>query len=161
MAKEIERKFLVTNDSWRDAASGQAYQQGYLARRDGVSVRVRLAGETDGTLTIKGPIEGISRDEFEYEIPCEEASALFGLCQGALITKTRHVLPQGDLLWEIDEFHGANEGLIVAEIELPDAAHEFEKPDWLGKEVTNQRRYFNAELTAHPFREWSEAERST
>lgn len=159
MAKEIERKFLVTSQRWREAASCQGMKQGYLARRDGVSVRVRLAGE-EGSLTIKGPIEGISRDEFEYSIPKEDAEAMFELCQGALIDKTRYFLPQDDLTWEIDAFHGANEGLIVAEIELPDPGRDFYKPDWLGKEVTHQRRYFNAQLTEYPYQDWTEAERS-
>jgi len=153
MGKEIERKFLVTSDSWRQHATGKTYRQGYLSRRPGCTVRIRLAGD-EGFLTIKGKLKGLVRDEFEYPVPAADAEEMLTLCEGSLIEKTRYRLPQDDLVWEIDEFHGDNDGLVVAEMELPTPDHPFHRPEWIGEEVTDDRRYYNAELSVRPFREW-------
>lgn len=153
MAKEIERKFLVTGQQWREGRSGEAYRQGYLSRQAGRTVRVRTAGG-QAFLTIKGPPEGIVRDEYEYPIPMEDAVELFRLCEGPLIEKTRFLVPYGSFTWEIDEFHGENSGLIVAEIELPSATTPFALPPWVGAEVSDDPRYSNARLSVNPFRNW-------
>ena len=133
MAKEIERKFLVADDSWRKGAMGKPYCQGYIATAQAdQSVRVRIAGER-GYLTIKGPPQGLTRAEFEYEIPLGDAQAMLEtLCQRPFIEKVRYRLPIGEVVWEIDEFEGANAGLIVAEIEMQSEELPFERPDWLG-----------------------------
>ena len=154
MGTEIERKFLVTGEAWRaEARSARHLRQGYLAIDGETNVRVRGDGSR-AWITIKGPPKGPGRPEFEYEIPAEEAEDLLGLCRGRIIDKTRHLLPVGGHTWEIDEFAGANAGLVVAEIELREAAEEFGQPSWLGAEVTSDPRYLNASLAVHPFREW-------
>ncbi len=158
MGVEIERKFLVANDSWRVEAKGTPYAQGYLSRGKGSNVRVRIAGEI-GFLTIKGPVVGISRPEFEYRIPLEEARQLLLLCEGPIIEKTRFKVFSEDHLWEIDEFHGDNDGLIVAEVELSDPEEPVIFPSWLGKEVTGEERYYNSRLTIHPYKDWQAEER--
>lgn len=153
MAVEIERKFLVTGDGWRAQAVGTYYCQGYLNREPERTVRVRVAGDR-AYLTIKGKAEGLCRLECEYEIPLADARALLALCDRPLIEKTRYRLPQGELAWEIDEFAGENQGLILAEIELRDPQQDFERPDWLGADVSQDWRYSNANLVSHPFSEW-------
>lgn len=156
MKQEIERKFLVTGDSWRkEAGSGISCRQGYIsAGPSPVTVRVRLLGE-QGFLTIKGPTQGISRPEMEYEIPAADAEYMLAhLCAGGLVSKVRYILIRNGLRWEIDEFSGANQGLIVAEVELEREDQTFEKPAWLGEEVSLDRRYTNAALARHPFTQW-------
>jgi adenylate cyclase len=154
MGREIERKFLVRSAGWRqEATSTRPLRQGYLAIDDGNNVRVRTDGQS-AWLTIKGRGEGITRPEFEYEIPVDDAAALFALCRGRLVDKTRHLVPVGALSWEIDEFSGDNAGLVVAEIELPDENTAVPQPAWLGDEVTADPRYLNANLAVHPFARW-------
>ncbi len=154
MGIEIERKFLVRHDGWRNLAKGLLYRQGYLTRSPGCTVRVRIAGE-QGYLTIKGATAGISRAEYEYGIPLADATELLELCQPPLIEKMRYRIPAAaGLVWEVDEFGGENQGLIVAEIELTDAEQQIELPDWIGSEVSNDSRYFNANLAKQPFSRW-------
>ena len=153
MAIEIERKFLVRGDGWRAGAEATVYKQGYLAVNPGCSVRVRLGGE-QAWLTIKGASKGLARQEFEYPIPPGDAEALLGLCLPGVISKTRYVLTHGLHSWEIDEFHGDNAGLLLAEIELQREDEVFERPEWLGEEVSNDPRYYNAALSARPYCEW-------
>lgn len=154
MGIEIERKFLVRHDGWRNLAEGLLYRQGYLTRSPGCTVRVRIAGE-QGYLTIKGATAGISRAEYEYGIPLADATELLELCQPPLIEKTRYRIPAAaGLVWEVDEFGGENQGLIVAEIELTDVEQQIELPDWIGSEVSNDSRYFNANLAKQPFSRW-------
>ena len=155
MAREIERKFLVVSDRWRKLAQGKAYCQGYIATaQKGQSVRVRIAGD-QGYLTIKGPASGLTRAEFEYAIPLRDAREMLEtLCDRPLIEKTRYRLPTGDVVWEIDEFAGENAGLVVAEIELTSEDQAFERPDWLGEEVSSQPEYYNASLVKRPYSQW-------
>ena len=154
MAREIERKFLVKNDAWRGLAEGVLYRQGYLSAERERTVRVRTAG-TKGFLTVKGITVGASRDEYEYEIPLADAVAMLdSLCIHPLIEKTRHAIAIGGLVWEVDEFAGDNAGLIVAEIELSSEDQAFSTPGWVGAEVTDDERYYNANLITHPFNAW-------
>ena len=156
MAIEIERKFLVKEDKWRSLASGQIYRQGYILTEPGRTVRVRIIGN-QGYLTIKGPGKlGGARLEFEYPIPVADAQEMLQiLCTQPIIEKTRHKIPIGDLIWEVDEFHGQNQGLILAEVELQSEDQSIQIPDWIGEDVTRDRRYFNAYLATHPYREWA------
>jgi adenylate cyclase len=155
MAQEIERKFLVTGDGWRDASiERHDIRQGYLATGKRAAVRVRIANGR-AILNIKAAVLDIARDEFEYEIPLHEGEAIVeNLCEGAVIEKTRHVLEHQGVTWEVDEFHGANGGLIVAEVELESASQTFERPAWLGDEVSGDPRYLNCNLVHKPYREW-------
>jgi adenylate cyclase len=154
MAIEIERKFLVKNDDWRRLATGTVYRQGYILSGVNCTVRARLAGDR-GYLTIKGATSGISRSEFEYEIPGADASELLNtLCAQSLIEKMRYKIPFGDLIWEVDEFVGANQGLIVAEVELPSPDYPIALPDWIGQEVSGDQRYLNSSLAKLPFSKW-------
>lgn len=157
MAKEIERKYLVRDDQWRQGAVGIRIRQGYLSRGNGKTIRVRLAGDR-GFLTIKGPTVGISRDEFEYSIPADDALSLLELCEGTIIEKTRHEIPYRGFVWEVDEFWGANEGLVVAEIELPTEDTKFDTPAWVGREVTDKGRYSNSRLSVIPYERWKDAD---
>ena len=154
MGIEIERKFLVTGGGWR-TSDPTLYSQGYLSRDRSRTVRVRVAGET-GFLTIKGPTNGTARAEFEYHIPLDDAIEMMTLCDGPIVTKYRHRVLHEGMVWEVDEFTGDNDGLIVAEIELSSDGQAFERPDWLGIEVTNDSRYFNSRLAVNPFRTWPE-----
>ncbi len=149
MAAEIERKFLVSDDSWRDGSPGVRMAQGYLCLDPGRTVRIRLAGE-EAWITVKGRAEGITRAEFEYEIPAEDARELLELCLPSLIEKTRHRIEFAGHVWEVDVFHGANEGLVVAEVELDDASVSPELPSWVGAEVSGDARYCNASLATRP-----------
>ncbi len=153
MAEEIERKFLLRNDSWRREARGIHYRQGYLSSVKERTVRVRIVGE-QGFLTVKGVTRGFSRLEFEYEIPFADAEPLLEMCEKPIIEKKRYKLKHRDLLWEIDEFEGDNEGLILAEVELESEDQEIVLPLWIGEEVTADERYYNASLSRRPFKEW-------
>ena len=154
MGKEIERKFLVKGDSWRAGAHGKRYRQGYLSTVKERTVRARVAGD-QGFITIKGLTVGDSRPEYEYEIPLADANEILDqLAEKPIIEKTRYRIPQGDVVFEVDEFEGVNKGLIVAEVELKSEDQKFDKPAWLGNEVSNDPRYFNANLVAKPFMTW-------
>jgi len=155
MAIEIERKFLVSGDSWRSGAVSTDYQQGYLAVVPHCSVRVRVADD-QAWLTIKSSDSGLTRQEYEYPVPRDDAESLLALCGPGVISKTRYLQTCAGHRWEIDEFHGENAGLVVAEIELTDENEIFEKPDWLGKEVSGDVRYYNAALSARPYRLWKD-----
>jgi adenylate cyclase len=152
MAVEIERKFLVVGDDWR-AAPAVFYSQGYLNRDKARTVRVRIAGE-EAFLTIKGISVGASRAEFEYPIPLWDARELLALCEQPLIEKNRRKILYEGFVWEVDEFLGENLGLVVAEIELPAEDTAFIQPHWVGEEVTDDARYFNANLSRVPFNHW-------
>jgi CYTH domain-containing protein len=155
MAKEIERKFLVAHQAWRESVNTiHVYRQGYLSYDSERTVRVR-ATEVTGYLTIKGITEGLTRDEFEYEIPLADALALLQLCERPAVEKKRYIVPNGAHVWEVDVFEGVNEGLVVAEIELGSEDEAFDKPNWLGNEVSSDRKYSNSELSLHPFKDWS------
>jgi adenylate cyclase len=155
MPYEIERKFLVRDNAWR-ASAGEpiSIRQGYLTRNGSVSFRVRIIDRARATLTLKSAVAEIRRLEFEYPIPLTDGAVLLGLREGGLIEKLRYKLPWHGLVWEIDVFQGENLGLLVAEIELPHEDKAFEKPDWLGREVTSDRRYSNASLVNLPFQKW-------
>ena len=155
MATEIERKFLVTGDFSRQVTSAQRIVQGYICSQPGRTVRVRIRGE-EGFLTIKGASDekGLSRYEFEQKIPLADAEELLKLCEPGAIDKMRNLGPAGKHTWEIDVFHGENEGLILAEIELASEDEPFERPDWIGQEVSGDRRYYNSMLTKHPYKQW-------
>ncbi len=150
MAHEIERKFLVSGDGWRDGTPGVRMAQGYLTLDANRTVRVRLAGQ-NAWLTVKGPTQGIRRAEFEYEIPPADAAALLEMCLPSVIDKTRHRVESGGHVWEVDVFHGANEGLVMAEVELADESVIPELPPWVAEEVSTDARYFNASLASRPF----------
>jgi adenylate cyclase len=152
MAIEIERKFLVTGDAWRDAPATY-YSQGYLSRAKERTVRVRIAGE-EAFLTIKGVTAGASRAEFEYPIPLWDARALLALCEQPLIEKYRRKILYEGYVWEVDEFLGDNAGLVVAEIELPAEDSVFTAPAWIGDEVTGDARYYNSNLSVNPYSHW-------
>ena len=155
MATEIERKFLLKDSSWKKSADGgTAFSQGYLVGSKHASVRVRIQGKR-AFLNIKSATIDITRQEFEYEIPLADASEMLEtLCEKPIIDKTRYLLKNENHVWEIDVFSGENEGLIVAEIELSDKAESFDKPDWLGAEVSGDARYYNVSLVKHPFKDW-------
>lgn len=155
MALEIERKFLLSGTAWREQVeSRELLRQGYLTPGSRCSIRVRIAGE-QAWLNLKAKRSGMTRLEFEYPIPRADADEILNeLCQGPLLEKYRHRLSMGPYVWEIDEFLGDNAGLIVAEIELPDEAAQFARPDWLGAEVTDDERYYNFNLAQKPYREW-------
>lgn len=153
MALEIERKFLVKNDNFKMKAVKSKYlRQGYIFSNTDKNLRVRIA-DKQGFLTIKGKGK-ISRYEWEKEIPLEEAKELMLLCEDGIIEKTRFFVPVGSHIFEVDEFYGENQGLIVAEIELNSVDESFEKPDWLGEEVTGIQKYYNASLKDFPFSRW-------
>ncbi len=154
MGVEIERKFLVNGNAWKTAQPIHL-RQGYLNTDKSRTVRVRIAGP-NAFLTIKGTATNLSRPEFEYLIPVEDAEALLVLCSDSIIEKRRYTLPIGDVIWEIDEFCGANEGLVVAEVELKSATQQFNFPDWLGVEVSDDSRYYNSSLALTPFSSWCE-----
>jgi adenylate cyclase len=154
MPKEIERKFLLKNDNWKsEITSRKIIKQGYLNTQKERTVRVRIFGEK-GFLTIKGETVGMTRLEFEYEIPVQEAKELLQLCENPLIEKERFIVSRGKLKWEIDIFEGENAGLRIAEVELEDESQDVEIPDWIGEEVTFDHRYFNSSLVKLPFSSW-------
>ncbi|MEN8163625.1 MAG: CYTH domain-containing protein [Acidobacteriota bacterium] len=154
MAQEIERKYLLTGDEWKRLAEGTHYRQGYLSTVKERTVRVRTIGEK-GFLTIKGITVGVSRLEFEYEIPTGDANEMLDkLCEKPIIEKHRYKIAYGGLVWEVDEFHGVNEGLVIAEVELESADQAIELPAWVGEEVSGDPRYFNANLVNNPYTNW-------
>lgn len=155
MPREIERKFLVSADLWRVIAkpTGKHYRQGYILSEEQRTVRVRVAGDK-GYLTLKGKTVGISRDEFEYEIPVAEAEDILNKFTNNGTEKIRYCITAGEHTWEVDEFLGSNKGLIVAEIELKYEDDAFEKPYWVGPEVSADPRYTNASLAVYPYRDW-------
>lgn len=154
MGKEIERKFLVSGTKWKELAKGITYRQGYLSTVKERTVRVRTIGE-NGYLTIKGISVGATRSEFEYEIPVSDANfILANLCEKPIIEKKRYKIEFNNFVWEVDEFYGDNKGLIVAEIELTAENEKFDLPDWIGKEVTDDSKYFNSNLIKNPFKSW-------
>jgi adenylate cyclase len=160
MPREIERKFLLQDDTWRrEVRRSQPMSQGYIASGGGASVRVRVAGE-EAWLNIKVGGFVASRQEYEYAIPLDEARELLAAAQRPLIEKTRHFVERGAMTWEIDEFHGENAGLVVAELELDSEDEQFARPPWLATEVTQLRRYYNVSLVTHPYRTWTDAERN-
>ena len=153
--REIERKFLVTSDAWKRGARSFAVSQGFLSTDKDRTVRVRRVGDK-GYLTVKGRTVGATRPEYEYEIPVPDAEEMLeSLCMRPLIEKTRFLVEHGGHTWEVDEFFGDNAGLVVAEIELESEDEAFERPDWLGEEVTDDARYYNANLIQNPFSSWS------
>ena len=154
MPIEIERKYLVIGTDWKDTATGTRLSQGYLTKDPERSVRVRVAADK-AFLTIKGASRGIARQEFEYPIPLNDAEKLLSLCLPEIITKTRYVVETNRHRWEVDEFHGANEGLVIAEIELDSEFDSVELPAWIGQEVSDDPRYYNASLSQLPYSRWS------
>lgn len=157
MAIETERKFKVKGDFTKEVQSSKRIMQGYICADKGRTVRVRIAGEK-AYLTIKGPSDEKfwSRYEFEQEIPLADAEDLMKLCISGIIDKVRHYIPAGNHVWEVDVFHGENEGLIMAEIELSSENETFERPDWLGEEVSLDNRYYNSMLSKMPYSQWKD-----
>lgn len=155
MAIEIERKFLVNSDRWREQAdAGQHLAQGYLIGAREASVRVRIEGE-QANLNIKSATLGIYRQEYEYAIPLSDAREMLDtLCEKPVIEKTRYHVEHAGHTWEVDVFEGENAGLVVAEIELASESEPFEQPDWLGEEVSADPRYYNVSLVKHPYKAW-------
>ncbi len=154
MGVEIERKFLLSSDEWKGLAKGTLYRQGYLSVSKERTVRVRTVGEK-GYLTVKGISTGVSRMEYEYEIPLPDAVTMLNeLCIQPIIEKKRFAIKHKGFVWEVDEFFRENQGLIVAEIELEYEDQLFEKPDWIGEEVTGDKRYFNSSLAGYPYSSW-------
>jgi adenylate cyclase len=156
MAIEIEHKFLLANDDWRQwVSSSVTYKQGYLSSQATSSIRVRISNDK-AWLNIKSATIGTQRHEYEYEIPLADANEILDtLCNKPLIEKTRHFVNNNGNIWEIDEFYGDNQGLIIAEIELSATTQVFEKPHWIGTEVTHDRRYYNNNLAVQPYSAWS------
>jgi CYTH domain-containing protein len=157
MAIEIERKFLVKRDSWRGLGKAIHYRQGYIRTENHATVRVRIAGDR-GYLTLKALApgsSGIRRLEYEYPIPLEDAQEMLeDLCDRPQIDKIRYTFNWGGMVWEVDEFAGDNQGLILAEVELTDANQEIQLPEWVGEEVSEDYRYFNSYLASHPYSQW-------
>jgi adenylate cyclase len=159
MSFEIERKFLVRNNDWRQHAAKHCdIRQAYLTIGGKASVRVRIRDNHTATLTVKSRPAELRRLELEYPIPMLEAEALMPLRQGSIVEKVRYRIPCGELAWEIDVFSGENEGLVIAEIELRDEQQHVELPSWIGEEVTGKPKYYNSFLVQTPFRSWSERE---
>ena len=156
MAEEIERKFLVVGDDWRGLAPGIPYCQGYVPTQTKTTVRIRIAGD-QGYLTLKGPTQGLTRSEFEYPIPLKDAEAMLAqLCPEQPIAKIRYRIPYQDHIWEVDEFTGNNQGLVLAEIELGSETESFASPPWIGQEISHDFRYRNSYLSRHPFQTWTQ-----
>jgi adenylate cyclase len=153
MASEIERKFLVRGDGWRAGPDGVLQRQGYIAIEDHGVVRTRIEGDR-ATLTIKSAQRGLTRDEFEYEIPVADAKTMLENLCVVVIEKTRHKREFGGRTWEVDVFHGVNDGLVVAEVELPSEDAEVELPDWVGDDISMDVRYRVSELSREPFTKW-------
>ncbi|MFK3736512.1 CYTH domain-containing protein [Massilia sp. TN1-12] len=156
MGIEIERKFLLAGDGWRGLGTPTLMRQGYLVADAVRTVRVRIEGER-AVITVKGKSTGASRGEWEYAIPVPDAAELLdGLCEQPLVEKVRHRIDHAGHVWEVDEFLGLNAGLVVAEIELGAEDEAFDKPDWIGQEVTGDKRYYNSSLIRHPYSEWKD-----
>ena len=155
MGVEIERKFLVAGEAWRTLGAATLLRQGYLNADPARTVRVRIEGDR-GLLTIKSKNVGASRGEWEYAIPLPEAEELLDtLCERPLVEKIRRRIDHAGFTWEVDEFLGENAGLVVAEIELPSEDAAFDKPDWIGQEVTGEKRYYNSSLIRFPYSQWT------
>jgi adenylate cyclase len=154
MAVEIERKFIVDQTRWSPLTRGFAYEQGYLTIGPELNVRVRIVGNAEAFLTLKQGSSGIARHEFEYAIPVEDAQIMLGLCGTRRINKTRYKEPFGEKIWDVDVFSDANEGLVLAEIELDSTDQQFELPDWILREVTGKKKYYNAYLSQYPYVSW-------
>ena len=152
MGVEIERKFLV-KEGWQPTGEAVSIKQGYLPGTGPMLVRIRLEDQR-ALLTLKGRTEGVTRSEYEYEIPVQDAQELLLRCRKKVVEKTRYFVIHGDYTWEVDVFAGANKGLVVAELELSDEDEAFDRPDWLGAEVSSDARYYNSNLAEHPFSEW-------
>ena len=154
MPSEIERKYLVPKEAWKPSTSGVLYRQGYLSSTIERVVRIRIAGDR-AYLTVKGPATGVTRLEFEYSIPIDDAATMLDrLCERPLIEKTRYREEFEGHHWEVDEFHGNNSGLVIAEIELANASEQFAMPPWAAAEVSDDPRYFNANLVLNPYKNW-------
>jgi adenylate cyclase len=155
MAVEIERKYLINKDRWESIQKGKGvnYRQGYLVAEPDKTIRVRIS-DNSAFLTIKGISKGVSRSEYEYEIPLEDAKELLDRFAKSNVTKVRYKVPYGGRIWEVDEFLEENEGLILAEIELSSEDEVYELPEWVGKEVTDDMRYYNSRLSTRPFKSW-------
>ena len=159
MGFEIERKFLVRGNDWQRLATRKvSLRQGYLAANGKSSIRIRIKGDGSATLTVKSRPVDLRRLELEYDIPVLEAEALMQLRQGSIVEKVRHVIPCGDLVWEVDVFSGDNYGLVLAEIELQHERQPVDLPPWVGAEVTGQQQYYNSSLVQRPYSSWSQAE---
>jgi CYTH domain-containing protein len=155
MPEEIERKFLVVNENWRTQKAGVFYQQGYIHAQKNCSVRVR-AVDGKGYLAVKGETHGSVRDEFEYEIPVEDANELLqNFCIKPLIKKKRYKIKYSGLVWEVDAFEGENKGLLIAEVELSNKNQRIKRPNWVGEEVTGNPKYYNVNLVKNPFLKWA------
>ena len=155
MGVEIERKYLVDIAKWQlvDKPVGDFYRQGYMHKEPGKTIRIRIT-DTAGFITIKGKSQGATRAEYEYDIPVADAEELLSDFCDEVITKTRYRIEYAGKTWEVDVFSGDNEGLIIAEIELHDEAEQFAIPDWVAREVTGEKRYFNSNLSVHPYTRW-------
>lgn len=154
MGIEIERKFLVQGEAWKQQGRSELLRQGYLSSHPERTVRVRIEGDK-AVMTIKSKSVGASRGEWEYPLPMADAAEFLDtLCEQPIIEKVRHRIDFAGFTWEVDEFLGANAGLVVAEIELPSEDQQFDRPDWVGEEVTQDQRYFNSNLVKHPYRDW-------
>lgn len=148
MAQEIERKFLVSGDGWRALETSSALlRQGYLSSNAKATVRVRSKNDDRAVITLKGAAQGITRSEFEYDIPIEDAREMLAMAEPHVLEKRRHIVPFGGLTWEIDVFEGRHAGLVLAEVELESEDQVVELPDWIGEEVTHDDRYYNASLS--------------
>ena len=148
MAIEIERKFLVTGEGWRRLATKSTQiRQGYLSSNAKATVRVRSKDDRAALITLKGAVRGMTRAEYEYEIPISDARELLVMAEPHVIEKVRHLVPFGGLVWEVDEFAGRHEGLVIAEVELESEGQAVELPEWIGREVTEDDRYYNASLS--------------
>lgn len=155
MGVETEKKFLVKKVLWNKVKQhGTLYRQGYMLREEDKTIRVRLIEGDKGYITIKGSVKGFSRPEYEYPIPEKDAEALLSNFCNAIVSKRRYKVKTGNKVWEVDEFLGDNEGLIVAELELKDEAETFNLPEWIDTEVTGDKRYYNSELSVNPFKNW-------
>lgn len=158
MGKEIEYKYLVLSDAYKNLGTRTYYKQGYLSTDKERTVRVRII-DGCGYITVKGRTQGATRTEFEYEIPKEDANLMLDtLCIKPLIEKYRYKIPIDALTWEVDEFLNENQGLVIAEIEVPREGYLIEKPDWIGEEVTGDVRYYNSNLIHHPYTKWKNNE---
>ncbi len=157
MPQEIERKFLVASDGWREGADqGRLFRQAYLAATGRLSIRVRIEDGARALLTLKTAKVGFSRGEFEYAVPLEDAEALARLCMGIELRKTRFCTPYGGRIWEIDIYDGENSGLVIAEVELESETETVDLPPWVGREVTHERRYYAANLATRPYHSWAD-----
>ncbi len=155
MGIEIEKKFLLKNDDWKkESDEGEQFRQGYMSGSNRSSIRIRVAGDR-ANINIKSATLGVTRKEYEYEIPVEDANEMLdSMCERPFIEKRRHFVQRGPHIWEIDVFEGDNEGLVVAEIELSDPDEPFDIPSWIGEEVSEDPKYYNVCLVNHPYKDW-------